>query len=595
MVDYPSPTDAALSRRPAHADADDSGMEAVKRESRQLRGSLRAELANDADHFSGDAASLLKFHGAYQQHDRDTATARKKQGLGKAHSVMIRARVPGGRLTAAQYLTLEAIADRLANGTMRVTTRQTVQFHGVLKGDLKRTMREINAAMLTTFGACGDVVRNVTACPHAHDPVARAVLERESARLSSAFLPATRAYHEVWIDDCPASPESGEALPPEPLYGDAYLPRKFKIGMATPADNCVDVLTNDAALLLFHDGETVEGYNLCIGGGLGMSHNKPATYPRLASPFAFVEPDRLIDVVRAVVEVQRDFGDRSNRKHARLKYLLDEMGADWFRAQAENRLGYRLTPPRPMPRLRVHDHLGWHAQDDGRWYLGIPLPQGRIADKGTRRLKTALHVIIDSLAPSVRLSPQQDLLIGDIADERRADVDAILRGHGVAPPDELTALARNALACPALPTCGLALTEAERAMPDLLRAIERAMEAAGIADEPITLRVTGCPNGCARPYSAEIGVVGRMPGRYTLFLGGAHDGTRLGDAVADKVAADDIATRLGRIFAHFSANRDGRERFGDYCHRLGAKRVAAILDGDKADSDTDTSNEGRAA
>lgn len=558
-------------------------MEAVKRESRRLRGSLDAELADVNDHFSGDAAGLLKFHGAYQQHDRDSATARKKQGLAKEHSVMIRARIPGGRLSADQYLALESIADRLANGTLRVTTRQTIQFHGILKGDLRATMRGIDRAMLTTFGACGDVVRNVTTCPHAQDPAARAVLERESERLSSVFLPATDAYHEVWIDDRPASPKTGEALEAEPLYGETYLPRKFKIGMAAPADNCVDVLTNDVALLLFHEGDRIEGYNLCIGGGLGMSHNKPETYPRLATPFAFVEPDAVIDTVRAIIEVQRDFGDRSNRKHARLKYLLDEMGTPWFRAQAEARLGRTLTPARPMPRLHVHDHLGWHAQDNGRWYLGIPLPQGRIADAGARRLKTALHVIIDNLSPMVRLSPQQDLLIGDIAAERRADVEAILRGHGIAPPDELTPVRRNALACPALPTCGLALAEAERAMPDLLGKIEQAMDATGIGGEPITLRVTGCPNGCARPYSAEIGVVGRMPGRYTLFLGGAHNGTRLATAVADKVPAAEVAARLRPVFAHYADGRAPGETFGDYCHRMGPKRIASILDGGDAE------------
>ena len=365
-----------------------SKVEEIKTASRQLRGTLQEELARDSDQFGPEDIQLLKFHGTYQQYDRDTATTRKKEGLEKEFSFMLRLRLPGGKLTAAQYLALDNLADKYANGTLRITTRQTIQFHGILKRDLRATIREVNEAVITSFGACGDVVRNVTTNPAPIADYAHRRMDEDAALLSTHLLPRTRAYHDIWIDgekqETPAAPVD------EPLYGEVYLPRKFKIGIATPDDNTVDVLTNDLAVIPLFRDNTLEGYNIAIGGGLGTTHNKPETYPRLATPVAFVGPDDLLGIAEAVIALQRDHGDRSNRRHARLKYTIDDHGLAWVKERLASYFGRALEEPRPMARFRVRDHMGWHEQGDGHWYLGLHVPNGRIADKPGWRLKTAL-------------------------------------------------------------------------------------------------------------------------------------------------------------------------------------------------------------
>ncbi len=553
-----------------------SKVEAIKRESRYLRGSIAEELRQDSSRFSEADYQLLKFHGTYEQHDRDTATQRKQRGLEKDYQFMVRLKVPGGRLTADQYLAVDELAGRYANGSLRITTRQGFQLHGVIKRNLKATIAEINAAAITTLGACGDVVRNITTSPAPiRDPVHHE-LERNAKLLTEKLLPRTRAYHEIWVNGEKVA-LNGDEAEPEPIYGNTYLPRKFKIGLTIPEDNSIDVLTHDIAIIALFEGEELTGYNLALGGGMGMTHNKPNTYPRLATPVAFVEPDDLVPAVQAVVKLQRDHGDRSDRKHARLKYVVEEKGAEWTKATLERYLGHALGPPRPMPPLQVPDHTGWHPQGDGKWYLGVPVSSGRIVDRKGERLRTALREAVGRFRLDPVLSPQQDILLSNVAPEDRAEVEATLKGHGVLLAEDLSPVRLNALACPALPTCGLALTEAERVKLPLIAEIEDALRRHGLERERMSVRIVGCPNGCARPYTGDIGLVGRMPGYYALYVGGDFEGTRLSHRLVDKVALKDVVATLEPLFAFFARERRPGEAFGDFCHRHGPERLAPLL------------------
>ncbi len=560
---------------PPQSDLRESGIEIVKRTSRQLRGTIGEGLAAPDSGFVEDDATLLKFHGIYQQFDRDSATARKQKGLEKEHSFMIRLRVPAGKLTAAQYARLDNLVGQVGDGRLRITTRQTLQFHGVLKDELRSAIGAIDGELLTTFGACGDVVRNVITTPA---PLADAVHHRlaaDAAMLSGALLPKSRAWHEIWLDG--ARVDSAAAVADaEPLYGETYLPRKFKIGLAAPEDNSVDVLTNDLAAIALFDGDQLTGYTLALGGGLGMTHGKPATYPRLATPVAFVAPDGLLSAVQAVVRMQRDHGERFNRKHARLKYLVDERGIDWVRAALEADLGHPLAPAPALPSFSVPDHLGWHAQGDGRFWLGVPVPSGRIADSGTCGLRWGLRAAVERFDADPVLTPDQNILLSNLAAEDRLPLKALLRDHGIALADEITPLDRWSLACPALPSCSLALTEAERVREPLVAALAAALTRHGLGEEAIALRITGCANGCARPYSAEIGIVGRVPGAYALYVGGSFEGARLGCRLFDRVPYDELIVRLDALFGYFAAARAPGERFGDFCARHDCDALAAV-------------------
>ncbi|HZB90527.1 MAG TPA: NADPH-dependent assimilatory sulfite reductase hemoprotein subunit [Stellaceae bacterium] len=550
-----------------------SKVEAVKQSSHGLRQGLAAGLADPAPAFDDDGYHLLKFHGIYQGYDRDSATLRKQQGLDKEHQFMARVRIPGGRLTARQYLALDDLADRYANGTLRVTTRQSIQFHGVVKRELKETIASINQALLTTLAACGDVVRTVTTVAAPIRDAAHQRLEADARELSAALLPRTGAYHEIWLDG-----EQVTGLDEDALYGATFLPRKFKIGLALPEDNSVDVLTNDLALIALYDGERLAGYNIALGGGLGMTHNNPKTFPRLASLVAFIAPEDLVAAARAVVKLHRDHGDRSDRRHARLKYLIAERGEAWAKAELEATLGKPLAPPRAMPPFAVRDHLGWHDQGDGKLYLGIPVPSGRILDvPGGAQLKTALRALCRGFGVDPILTPQQDVILSNIAPADRGAIESLLDELGVARREDLAPVERWALACPALPTCGLALTEAERVRTPLLADIKEALAGAGLADEPVSVRITGCPNGCVRPYAGDIGIVGRMPGFYQLWVGGDFAGTRLSFPLLDRVPQAAIGDRLGVLFRRFAAERQANEGFGDFCHRAGKERLAALF------------------
>ncbi|HEX3862292.1 MAG TPA: NADPH-dependent assimilatory sulfite reductase hemoprotein subunit [Stellaceae bacterium] len=561
--------------------------EAVKQQSRQLRGHLARDLADTAQPFDKEGYSLLKFHGIYQGYDRDSATERKQRGDSKAWQMMVRVRIPGGRLTAPQYLALDTVAGRYANGTLRVTTRSSIQFHGVVKSGLKAAMGEINAALMTTLAACGDVVRTVTTTPA---PIRNAEYDRMEADaklLSRELLPSTGAYHEIWVDGAKWDDGEKPADPPDALYGDRYLPRKFKAGVAIPEDNTIDVLTNDLAIIaLWEDapeGRRLTGYNLFLGGSHGMTHNKPETYPRLATAVAFIEPQDLVAAAKAAVILHRDFGDRGNRRHARLKYVIAERGEEWAREQMSATLGKTLEPSRPMPALQVPDHLGWHEQGDGKWFLGLPITNGRItdavADNPQARLRTALREIVSRFGCNATMMPSQDIILSEIAAADRDAIDAILNEHHVRRAEELLPAERWALACPALPTCGLALTEAERVSGDIVGAITGRLKRWGLENERISIRITGCPNGCARPYTGDIGIVGRIPGYYSLYVGGDFEGTRQNQVIAERLDITGIADALDPLFALFASSRHNGEGFGDFCHRLGLATLEQVIQG----------------
>lgn len=543
-----------------------SEVEQVKETSRGLRGHLAESTVDGAAAFDEDGYTLLKFHGIYQGYDRDSATELKQSGQEKHYQLMVRARIPGGRLTAVQYLAFDALAGRHANGTLRLTTRQSIQLHGVLKRDIKDTVAAIDTMLLTTLAACGDVVRTVTTVPAPIRDVVHERLAEDARKISKHMLPQSRAYHEIWLDGAPVAGEDEETL-----YGRTYLPRKFKIGIATPDDNSVDILTNDLGIIALFDGERLLGYNFALGGGLGMTHNNARTFPRLASLVVFVEPEDLVAAAEAVVKLHRDHGDRSNRRHARLKYIIAEHGEAWAKARLEEYLGKPLEAPRPMPAFRVRDHLGWHEQGDGRLYLGVPVPSGRIGGA----LKAALRDAVERFDLDPAITPTQDLILGNVKPAHRDAVESILRAGGVR--FDLSPARRWSLACPALPTCGLALTEAERVQDPLVGGIEAALARHGLADETLSIRITGCPNGCARPYAGDIGIVGRMPGFYALFVGGDFAGTRLNFLLLDRVAEADVAGTLEPLFARFAAERAVGEGFGDFCHRVGKEQLLAGL------------------
>lgn len=547
-------------------------VEQIKAASRGLRGTIGTELASGDHYFSDAAEKILKFHGIYQQEDRD---ARKIDRKADHHQFMIRTRLPGGQLTADQYIAHDEIAERYANGTLRITTRQTIQFHGVLKGELRDTVREINNALVTTLGACGDIVRNVVACPApTADPQRRAVQDY-ALSLTDALFPRTNAYHQIWIDDEEIIDDHEIE---DPLYKHTYLPRKFKVAIAYAGDNCVDIYTNDVGLVaLFDDDQQLIGFNLLAGGGMGMTHNNDATYARLADEIAFITPDQVIAAVTGIVTIHRDFGDRENRKHARLKYILHERGVEWFRAELAQRIGFELAPVKPMPPFEVQDHLGWHEQGDGRWYLGLHVENGRIVDRGSYRLRSGLRAVIEGFDLPVRLTAQQNILLTDIQPADRPFIDALLDDYGVRRVEAISKARRNALACVALPTCGLAITEAERVFPQVIDHLETALEDLGIPATDITARMTGCPNGCARPYVAEIAFVGRTLDKYTIFLGGSPAGTRLARPFLDLVPLNQLVPVLHPVLAHYRDQRESGEAFGDFVVRIGMEHLRSLV------------------
>ena len=546
-----------------------SGAEQVKARSNRLRGSLGEELLEDTAVFSDDAEVILKFHGVYQQDDRDLRKEARKLGLDKHHMMMIRTRIPGGIVSADAYLAHDDIAGAWGNGTLRITTRQDLQLHGVLKGDLKRAIRAINDSLLTTLGGCGDQERNIMSCPAPWSDRLHSEINRTLAGLVTGLTPTTRAYCEIWLDGELAA--SNQPDPPDTLYGERYLPRKFKTAIAIEGDNCVDIYANDLGLVAHanDDGE-LTGFDLLAGGGLGRTANKPNTWPAVARPLAYVRPEHVVEAARAVVAVQRDYGDRTDRRHARLKYLIADRGIDWFRAEVASRLTFALEPSRPLHWRTADDHLGWHEREDGTHCYGLVVENGRIHDG----LRSALREVVETLRPELRLTPQQNILITNLTDTGRSVFTTILDRWEVARSESLPSAIRHSMACPACPTCGLAVAESERAMPSLIREIALLQRDAGVEDQRISYRMTGCPNGCTRPYLGDVGFVGTTLGKYDMFLGGDVKGTRLNELYMRNVKLEDIPHVLrGPLFEYARTQLPG-EGFGDWCRRQGVAQLA---------------------
>lgn len=537
--------------------------EELKQADPLLAGNIALTLADPAaECFSHEDYEFLKFHGIYQQDDRD----RRKQG--KHYIFMVRTKFPGGTLTSEQYLACDRLAETFGNQTLRITTRQCFQFHGVIKSGLRETIRQLNEAMVTTLGACGDVVRNTLAPPTpATSPVAEQLIAA-AHQLSRELLPRTPAYHQIWVEGQELKPDPAtQSGFRDPLYERRYLPRKFKIAFALPPRNDTDVFTNDLGFVAIAEGDHLLGFNLLAGGGLGRSHGNAETYPRLADVMGFIRPDQLVEAAKAVVGIHRDFGDRTNRKHARLKYVIAERGVEWFRGELQTRLGEPLAPPRPFEFTEQGDWLGWHPQTDGRWFLGLFVENGRIRDAEGLQLKTALQRVLEEFRPELRLTPSQNILLVNVPAESRAALDAVLAEYGVRPHDAYSPARLRSMACPALPTCGLALAESERALPGFMTRIEALLTDLGLANEPIIVRMTGCPNGCARPYMAEIGLVGKAPDKYQIYLGGNEAGTRLNWLYRDTVRTEELIAELRPVLARFARERQPGERFGDWCER----------------------------
>ena len=542
--------------------------ERLKKQSRFLRGTIPQDLSQRTDDFGRDNTPILKFHGIYQQDDRD---ARKRSsGRDKSYSFMVRTKVPGGKITARQLLTELDLAERYGNATLRVTTRQGFQLHGVLKAGLKPVMRSVNEALMTTLGACGDVERNVMSCPapHHHDRV-HDRMQATADAISQHLRPQSRAYYEIWLNGEQVNKQSvGPDV--EPIYGDTYLPRKFKTGIALPEDNCIDVYTQDIGLLAIVDRGELIGYNVLVGGGMGTSPASQDTFPRLADALAFVPYDEVLAVVTAIVKVQRDYGNRANRRRARLKYLVHDWGVPRFKSIVEQYLGRQeLEPPYPVETYGYQDHLGWHPQGDGKFYWGIYLENGRVKDTAEMRLKTGLRTIFERFHMPARLTPQQSILLCDLEPEWQDEILSLLQKHGIRTQAQISHARRYAMACPALPTCGLAIAEAERVMPSVVDELEAEIAKLGLDAAKFTVRMTGCPNGCARPYTADIGLVGQTVGKYKIFVGGGLVGTRLGFMYRELVPLDAVVAELRPLLVYYKTDGWRGESLGEFCHRKG--------------------------
>ncbi|MGH8875402.1 MAG: NADPH-dependent assimilatory sulfite reductase hemoprotein subunit, partial [Acidimicrobiia bacterium] len=554
------------SLEPAMSSTERSTVEVAKEQSRYLRGTLAAALDHPLQPFGKDDGHILKFHGVYQQDDRDLRAERRHRRLDPDWIFMVRASIPGGVLTPEQYLVMDRLADEVGDGTLRITTRQGIQWHHTRKGGLRPLLRTLSDHLVTTLGACGDVVRNVMSCP-APLPGREQVLAH-AATLARHFRPRTQAYYEVWINGerAVSAEVSSEE---EPVYGSAYLPRKFKIAFAYPGDNCVDVYSDDLGIVPVIEDEVVTGFTLLVGGGMGRSHNKPDTFPRLADPLCRVSPDELVEVAEAIVGIQRDYGERADRRHARLKYLIEYWGLADFRRAVERRLGRSLPQPTPLTWRNADDHLGWHPQPDGRWFLGLAVENGRIADRDGVRLRSGLRAVVEELRPGIRLTPEQSIILTDLSADARPTVKAVLDTHAIPLPHQVPVVIRQSMACVALPTCGLAVTDAERALPRVIRRLDSELTELGLDGQAIRVRMTGCPNGCARPYNAEIGLVGRRMGAYDVYLGGSHLGDRLNTLLAENVPEGQLVDLLRPALVAWRDHRLPDEAFGDFRHRVG--------------------------
>ncbi|PAE19136.1 assimilatory sulfite reductase (NADPH) hemoprotein subunit [Bacillus sp. 7504-2] len=558
-------------------DGPPSKNEKLKRESNFLRGILKEEMADPLHaRISENSNQLLKFHGSYQQDDRDLRNERQRQKLEPAYQFMIRVRLPGGVATTEQWLIMDEIAEKYGNQTLKLTTRQTFQMHGILKWNMKNTMQEINRVLLDTIAACGDVNRNVMSNANPFQSELHAEVYEWSKKLSDDLLPKTRAYHEIWLDEEKifSSPELEEA---EPMYGPVYLPRKFKIGIAIPPSNDVDVFSQDLGFIaIVEDGKLV-GFNIVIGGGMGMTHGDPETYPQIAKVIGFCKPEQMYEVAEKIITIQRDYGNRSNRKNARFKYTVDRLGLSAVKEELNKRLGWSLGQAKPFQFDHNGDRFGWVKGIKGKWNFTLFIEGGRVKDFENIKIKTGIREIAKIHKGDFRLTPNQNLIIANVSSRNKKQIHELLENYGLTDGHHFSALRRNSIACVALPTCGLSMAEAERYLPTLIDKIETIIDENGLHDEEITIRMTGCPNGCARHALGEIGFIGKSLGKYNMYLGAAFDGSRLSKLYRENIGEEEILSELKILLPRYAKERKEGEHFGDFVIRAGI--VAETTDG----------------
>ncbi|PZT53004.1 assimilatory sulfite reductase (NADPH) hemoprotein subunit [Paenibacillus silvae] len=555
-----------------------SDVEDIKIKSNYLRGSLTETLA---DRITGsipeDDNRLMKHHGSYMQDDRDLRNERNKSKLEPAYQFMLRVRASGGIVTPEQWLMMDRVAHKYANQTIRLTTRQSFQLHGVLKWDLKNTIREVNDSLLSTLAACGDVNRNVMCNPNPNQSEVHAEVYEWACQVSNHLDPRTRAYHELWLDGEKVidSQESEEEV--EPIYGKVYLPRKFKIGIAVPPSNDVDVFSQDLGFIAIVENGKLQGFNVSVGGGMGMTHGDSKTYPQVSKVIGFCTPEQMIDVAEKTVMIQRDYGDRAVRKHARFKYTVDDRGLEWFTDELTSRLGWSLEAARPYHFEHNGDRYGWVKGSNGKWHYTLFIQNGRVKDVDGYPLMTGLREIAKIHTGDFRLTANQNLIIGNISSQKKKKIEALIQQYHLTDGAHYSALRRSSMACVALPTCGLAMAESERYLPSLIDKLEPVLDEAGLRDEEIVIRMTGCPNGCARPMLAEIAFIGKAPGKYNFYLGGSFTGHRLNKLYRENIGEAEILEILTPMINQYAKERNEGEHFGDFVIRAGY--VPEVLDG----------------
>ncbi|MEH7111284.1 assimilatory sulfite reductase (NADPH) hemoprotein subunit [Neobacillus niacini] len=554
-----------------------SDVERIKIDSNYLRGTLKEVMLDRISAgIPDDDNRLMKHHGSYLQDDRDLRNERQKQKLEPAYQFMLRVRMPGGVATPAQWLVMDELAEKYGNGTLKLTTRETFQMHGILKWNMKSTIQEIHASLLDTIAACGDVNRNVMCASNPYESEIHSEVYEWSKKLSNDLLPRTRAYHEIWLDEekVAGTPEIEEV---EPMYGPLYLPRKFKIGIAVPPSNDIDVFSQDLGLIaIVEDGKLV-GFNVAIGGGMGMTHGDKETYPQLAKVIGFCKPEQIYDVAEKTITIQRDYGNRSERKNARFKYTVDRLGLETVKEELEERLGWKLSAAKPYHFDHNGDRYGWVKGIRGKWHLTLFVEGGRVADYDNYKLKTGLREIAKVHTGDIRLTSNQNIIIANVTSQKKKKITELIEQYGLTDGNHYSALRRSSIACVALPTCGLAMAEAERYLPRLIDKIDTIVDENGLRNKEITIRMTGCPNGCARHALGEIGFIGKAPGKYNMYLGAAHDGSRLSKMYRENIGEEEILRELNVILPRYAKERNKDEHFGDFVIRAGI--IQATTDG----------------
>ena len=560
-------------------DGPPSDVERIKEESNYLRGTLKESMLEElSSGISEDDNRLMKFHGSYLQDDRDIRNERAKQKLEPAYQFMLRVRTPGGVATPTQWLTMDDLAQKYGNKTLKLTTRQAFQMHGILKWNMKKTIQEIHHSLLDTIAACGDVNRNVMCNPNPYQSEVHSEVYEWSKKLSDYLLPRTRAYHELWLDEEKvASSPTVEETEAEPMYGKLYLPRKFKIGIAVPPSNDIDVFSQDLGLIAIMEEGKLIGFNVAIGGGMGMTHGDKETYPQLAKVIGFCTPDQILDLAEKTITIQRDYGNRSVRKNARFKYTVDRLGLENVKEELENRLGWKLQSAKPFQFAHNGDRYGWEKGIKGKWHYTLFVEGGRIKDYENYSLMTGLREIAKIHTGDFRLTANQNLIIANISSRNKKKISELIDKYGLMDGQKVSALRRNSIACASLPTCGLAMAEAERYLPLLIDKIEEIIDENGLRNEEITIRMTGCPNGCARHALGEIAFIGKGPGKYNMYLGAAFDGSRLSKLYRENVGEEEILSELRVLLSRYAKERLENERFGDFVIRAGV--VKAVTDG----------------